>query len=147
MTEWIQKQYVVAGIAAVCLVSMLVKCLIRHKYRAMLREVQDMGHSKHKLVKSMVMKFDACYKLKMGVPNVSLFVKKYLWHYRMMGLYMKTWENINGFCLVIVMAGKRYFCHDAGNVCGNCFFTAVSRCFCSRSFITHRIHSKYIESF
>ena len=97
MTEWIQKQYVVAGIAAVCLVSMLVKCLIRHKYRAMLREVQDMGHSKHKLVKSMVMKFDACYKLKMGVPNVSLFVKKYLWHYRMMGLYMKTWENINGF--------------------------------------------------
>ncbi|MFR7816055.1 MAG: hypothetical protein ACLU22_00795 [Clostridium sp.] len=37
MTEWIQKQYVVAGIAAVCLVSMLVKCLIRHKYRAMLR--------------------------------------------------------------------------------------------------------------
>lgn len=96
MTEWIQKQYVVAGIAAVCLVSMLVKCLIRHKYRAMLREVQDMGHSKHKLVKSMVMKFDACYKLKMGVPNVSLFVKKYLWHYRMMGLYMKTWENING---------------------------------------------------
>ena len=83
MTEWIQKQYVVAGIAAVCLVSMLVKCLIRHKYRAMLREVQDMGHSKHKLVKSMVMKFDACYKLKMGVPNVSLFVKKYLWHYRM----------------------------------------------------------------
>ena len=51
MTEWIQKQYVVAGIAAVCLVSMLVKCLIRHKYRAMLREVQDMGHSKHKLVK------------------------------------------------------------------------------------------------
>lgn len=106
MTEWIQKQYVVAGIAAVCLVSMLVKCLIRHKYRAMLREVQDMGHSKHKLVKSMVMKFDACYKLKMGVPNVSLFVKKYLWHYRMMGLYMKTWENINGFCLVIVMAGS-----------------------------------------
>ena len=78
MTEWIQKQYVVAGIAAVCLVSMLVKCLIRYKYRAMLREVQDMGHSKHKLVKSMVMKFDACYKLKMGVPNVSLFVKKYL---------------------------------------------------------------------
>ena len=56
MTEWIQKQYVVAGIAAVCLVSMLVKCLIRYKYRAMLREVQDMGHSKHKLVKSMVMK-------------------------------------------------------------------------------------------
>ena len=106
MTEWIQKQYVVAGIAAVCLVSMLVKCLIRYKYRAMLREVQDMGHSKHKLVKSMVMKFDACYKLKMGVPNVSLFVKKYLWHYRMMGLYMKTWENINGFCLVIVMAGS-----------------------------------------
>ncbi len=42
----------------------------------------------------------------MGVPNVSLFVKKYLWHYRMMGLYMKTWENINGFCLVIVMAGS-----------------------------------------
>ena len=40
MTEWIQKQYVVAGIAAVCLVSMLVKCLIRYKYRAMLREVQ-----------------------------------------------------------------------------------------------------------
>mgnify|MGYP000810413999 FL=1 len=43
MTEWIQKQYVVAGIAAVCLVSMLVKCLIRYKYRAMLREVQDLS--------------------------------------------------------------------------------------------------------
>ena len=150
MTEWIQKQYVVAGIAAVCLVSMLVKCLIRHKYRAMLREVQDMGHSKHKLVKSMVMKFDACYKLKMGVPNVSLFVKKYLWHYRMMGLYMKTWENINGFCLVIVMAGSMasgIFAMMQWNACGNCFLQLLAGVFCSRSFITHRIHSKYIESF
>lgn len=106
MTIWIQKQYVVLGIAIVCFFAMVSKCLIRHKYQAMLKEVQDMGHSKHKLVKSMVMKFDACYKLKMGVPNVSLFVKKYLWHNRMLGLYMKTWENLNGLCLVLVMSGS-----------------------------------------
>ena len=103
MTEWIEGQYVVAGVAGICLLYFLVKMILRHTYRRMLKAVRDMGHSHHKLMKTLVMKFNTCYQLKIGVPNVSLFVEKYLRHYRVMGIYLKTWENLTSLCIVMVM--------------------------------------------
>ena len=106
MTEWIQKQYMVAGVAGICLLYFLVKLMIRHTYGRMLKAARDMGHSKHKLMKMLVMKFNTCYQLKIGVPNVSLFVQKYLRHYRVMGIHLKTWENMTSICIVMVMVSS-----------------------------------------
>ena len=106
MTEWIQGQYVVAGVAGICLLYFFVKLMLRHTYKRMLKAARDMGHSNHKLMKTLVMKFNTCYQLKIGVPNVSLFVQKYLRHYRLMGIHLKTWENFTSLCVVMVMVSS-----------------------------------------
>ncbi len=103
MTEWIQKQFIVMGVAGVCLLYFLLKMVLRHTYKRLLRAARDMGHSRHKLMKTLCMKFNTCYQLKIGVPNVSLFVQKYLRHYRVMGIHLKTWENFTSLCIVLVM--------------------------------------------
>lgn len=106
MTELIQRQIVVMGVAGVCLLYFLVKLALRHTYKRLLKAARDMGHSQHRLMKTLCKKFDTCYQLKIGVPNVSLFVEKYLRHYRVLGIHLKTWENVTNLCVVFVMVSS-----------------------------------------
>ncbi len=106
MTEWTDEYVVVVAIAGVCILYMIIKLIIRHAYRSLLRATKDMGHSKHRLIKMMCKKFDACYQLRTGVPNVALFVEKHLRHYRVMGLHLMTWENVGNLFIVLVMASS-----------------------------------------
>lgn len=102
----ITNQEIFIWVSALCLVSLIVKVMLRHTYKRLLRAASDMGHSKHRLMKALCMKFETCYKLKIGVPNVSLFVEKYLRHYHVLGIYMRTWEHVNMLCVILVMAGS-----------------------------------------
>lgn len=106
MTELIQKQVVVMGVAGICLLYFLAKMVLRHTYKRLLKAARDMGHSKHRLMKTLCKKFDTCYQLKIGVPNVPLFVEKYLRHYRVMGIHLKTWENVTNLCIIFVMVSS-----------------------------------------
>lgn len=94
---------IIIAVAGICGLSILVKLMIHHTYRRLLRAASDIGHSDHRLMKVLCMKFETCYQLKIGVPNVSLFVEKYLRHYRVLGIHMKTWEHMNMICVVLVM--------------------------------------------
>ena len=94
------------GVAVICLVSLFVKLMLRHTYKRLLRAASDIGHSRHRLMKNICMRFEACYQLKIGVPNVPLFVEKYLRHYRVFGVHMKAWEHIYMLCVILVMAGS-----------------------------------------
>lgn len=94
------------GVAILCLISLLVKLMLRHTYRRLLRAASDIGHSRHRLMKNICMRFEACYQLKIGVPNVPLFVEKYMRHYRVLGIHMKAWEHVNMLSVILVMAGS-----------------------------------------
>lgn len=106
MTELIQKQIIGVGVAGICLLYFLTKMILRHTYKRLICAARDMGHSQHKLMKTLRMKFDTCYQLKIGVPNVTLFVEKYLRHYRVLGIHLRTWENFTSLCVVLVMVGS-----------------------------------------
>lgn len=104
--ELLIESKLVWSIIGVCLIDVIVKFMLRHTYHRLLRAAEDMGRSKHRLMKTLRMKFDACYQLNIGVPNVSLFVEKYLRHYRVLGIPMKSWENITNICIVLVMSAS-----------------------------------------
>lgn len=99
-------QKIIVGVAGVCLISLCVKLMLRHTYKRLLKAASDLGHSKHRLMKTLCMKFETCYQLKIGVPNVALFVEKYLRHYRVFGVHMKTWEHVHMLCVILVMVGS-----------------------------------------
>lgn len=106
MTELIQKQMIGVGVAGICLFYFLTKMILRHTYKKLIHAARDMGHSRHKLMKTLRMKFDTCYQLRIGVPNVTLFVEKYLRHYRVLGIHLRTWENFTSLCVVLVMVSS-----------------------------------------
>lgn len=91
------------AVVGICGLGIVVKLMIHHTYQRLLRAASDIGHSNHRLMKVLCMKFETCYQLKIGVPNVSLFVEKYLRHYRVFGINMKTWEHVNMISVILVM--------------------------------------------
>lgn len=101
---WFLENYGVAYAAAgLCLFEILVKAMLHRTYRRLVKAAANMGQSGHRLMKSLRVKFDTCYQLKIGVPNVEIFVEKYLRHYRVLGLHIRTWESICHFCMIMAM--------------------------------------------
>lgn len=94
--------YVVGGL---CLLSVLLKEILHHTYRRLLKAAGNMGKTDQRLMKMLRVKFDTCYQLKIGVPNVSVFVDKYLGHYHVFGMSTHRLEALSNLCMVLAMLG------------------------------------------
>lgn len=83
-------------------IAILLKCICAIIYQVLLRESEQITNTKNKWMRSMHTKFEACYKLRIPVHNPSCFVKNYMEQYHFLGLSMKTLENTDIFCGLIV---------------------------------------------
>lgn len=101
---WFLEHYgIVYTVAAICLLEVLVKGMIHRTYCRLEKAAGNIGRSEHRLMKALRVKFDTCYQLKIGVPNVEVFVEKYLRHYRVFGLHIRTWESFCSLCMLLAM--------------------------------------------
>lgn len=101
--EWYDNNYITYGLLAIAAYGILIKCIVALIYKGLLKASDTMGTSGNKLMKLLRMKFETCYKLKIGVKNVDSFVDKYIYKYRFMGILLYTWESIGGQVLIISM--------------------------------------------
>lgn len=86
-------------IYAICIlfgVGLLTKLVLTITYFRLMRAAKDMGASENKLMKLIRLRFDTCYKIKLGVHNVDSFVDKYVYSHKFCGITLYTWENISG---------------------------------------------------
>ncbi len=60
------------------LLSILSRILLGRLYRGMIRETDNMATTKNKLLKQCKLKFTNCYQMNKGVPNIPIFVDKFL---------------------------------------------------------------------
>lgn len=88
--------YISCFIGVMAFVGIILPIVINGKLRKLLRAAEHPAKSNHPLVKSMVNKFTACYKLKIGVNSVDNFVDKYVYSYKTGGLYLSTWDRLCG---------------------------------------------------
>lgn len=103
MTEFLMNYGMLKIMAGICLAELLVKWLLGHTWKRLLKAAENMSQSKHRLMKNICMRFETCYKLQIGVPNVAVFVERYLRRYRILGLYSKTWEAFCNQCMLLTM--------------------------------------------
>lgn len=79
MFEIFREEKVIAiCILSFFLLSILMQFLLAALYQKMLQEVENMATTNHKLLKQCKLKFANCYQLNNGVPNISVFVDKFL---------------------------------------------------------------------
>ncbi len=79
----------------------LVRLIVNLVYKHLVKESDNPGSTKNKMIKHMKMKFEACYKLKIGVNNVDTFVDKNVLKYRFCGVLLSTWDNFGGQVLFL----------------------------------------------
>ncbi len=101
--ELYEKQVFICIMLGLCACGILVKILLDIVYRRLIRASDNMGTSKNKLTLMMKKKFETCYKLKIGVNNVDIFVDKYVYRHRFGGILLSTWENISGQVLMLCL--------------------------------------------
>ncbi len=90
--------YVYAGLFGL---GFLVRLIVNLVYKHLVKESDNPGSTKNKMIKHMKMKFEACYKLKIGVNNVDTFVDKNVLKYRFCGALLSTWDNFSGQVLFL----------------------------------------------
>lgn len=110
MVKEFYEQYMhIYGLAILCGVGIFLKVMVSLLYSMLIRASDKMGASKNKLMKLIRLKFETCYKLRIGVHNVETFVDKYIYKYRFLGILLSTWENFSGQILILCM-----FCGTVG---------------------------------
>lgn len=87
--------------AALFGLGMLIRLLLDLVYKYLIRESDHPGTTKNKLIRHMKLKFEACFKYKIGVNNVDTFVDKNVLQYRFCGVLLSTWENLSGQVLYL----------------------------------------------
>lgn len=87
--------------AGLCGIGLLVRFIVASVYRYLVKESGNPGEAKNKMLVHMKMKFETCYKLKIGVNNVDTFVDKNVLNYRFCGLLLSTWDNFSGQVLFL----------------------------------------------
>ena len=90
--------YVFAGL---CGLGIMVRLIVDLVYRHLVKESENPAETKNKLLKLMKMRFEACYKAKIGVNNVDTFVDKSVLKYRFCGVLLSTWDNFSGQVLFL----------------------------------------------
>ena len=92
---------IIYAFAALCGLGIIIRFILDMVYIYLVKESDKLGTTNNKLLKHMKMKFEACYKLNIGVNNVDTFVDKSLTKYRFCGILLSTWENFSGQVLLM----------------------------------------------
>ncbi len=79
-------------------VAILLKCICAIVYQMLLRDSEHVTSTKNKWLRSMITKYEACYKLQMPIYDTDTFIRTYLEQYRLFGLSMNTLEKSDYFC-------------------------------------------------
>ena len=80
------------------------KCMCAIIYQVLLRDSEQVPSTKNKWIRAMYTKFEACYKLKIPIHNPGCFIENHMAQYHFLGISMKTLENTDIFCGLIVTA-------------------------------------------
>lgn len=102
MRSFLERYDVLFLMTAVGMVTILMKCISAWMYQRLIQDAGKMATTENGWIRSMIVKFEAYYKLKLPVKNVEYFVEKYLYEYNFLGISMMTWENMGLYGSVVV---------------------------------------------
>ena len=90
----IEKNYILYAVAGILLWGVISEALISLRYKKLIKESENMSLTKMKLLKQMKLKFENSFKLHMGINNSSVFIDKYLFHNKYLGIHLLSWWRI-----------------------------------------------------
>lgn len=99
--------YVLMGAAAAA--GVVSKCVVNVSLKRLVRGACNMSKSNHPLMRLVRAKFEHACMVSEKVENVGVFVDKYLYEYRVLGVKLHSWRRLEkaaaGMCLVLGALG------------------------------------------
>lgn len=104
--HFFEQKIILIALVGMAAVAILIKFLVAMSFRRLIRAASDMGHSQNRLMKQLLLKFETCYQLKLGVDDVDTFMDKYILGYRILHIHLYTWENLGNQFFVLTLIGS-----------------------------------------
>ena len=100
MTSFVENKELVAMTIILLLLSILCKFITGIFLNTLIREAENMSSTENKVLKQCKIKFRNCYKLNDGVPNIPVFVDKFLeiFHGRAVPFCRAAYDAFGIFC-------------------------------------------------
>lgn len=89
------------GMFLFLLLSILGKIMLGVLYQNMIKETENMRSTENKRLKQCKLKFINCYKLGKGIPNVSVFVEKFLCQQKIGPVSTQTFYHLCGQAMLL----------------------------------------------
>lgn len=86
------------AMTALTSLAILLKCICAIKYQILIKETEQMASSKNQILRSMITKYESCFKLHLPVKNTESFVYVHLDNFRFLGIPLKNLENFDLCC-------------------------------------------------
>lgn len=81
-------------IGVMCILGVFSKLIVQFTLRRLVREAGRMGKSLHPLMKLVRAKFEHTCMISDKVQNVRAFVDKYMFEYKVLGIKLHSWRQI-----------------------------------------------------
>lgn len=100
----VDKRLILYVMGAVTAAGVFSKLLVWAAYRKLCRQSCHMAAAEHPLLKNIRLRFEEAEGFSSGVYNVDAFVDKYVYEYKIGGIYLFTWERLCGqTCAIVVL--------------------------------------------
>lgn len=79
------------------------KLVIGISLSSTIKQSENMNVTRKNLLKQIKLKYENCYRLNLQINNVSAFVCKYIYKYRIWGIPLKSFNNVANICILLCM--------------------------------------------
>lgn len=110
MLEIILEKYVLFVLMGILTaIGIVSKCIVNVTLKKLVRAAGNMSKSNHPLMRLVRAKFEHASMVSDKVENVGVFVDKYLYEYKVLGMKLHSWRRLEkvsaGLCLLVGAAG------------------------------------------
>lgn len=77
------------------------KIIIGASLSGVIRESDNMNNTRQNLLKQIKLKFENCHRLNLQINNVSAFINKYIYKYKLLGVSIKRLNNAANTCFLL----------------------------------------------
>ena len=112
----LEHYHLLIGMMLLTSLAILLKCMCAIKYQMLIKEVEQISSSKNHILRSMLTKYESCFKLQLPVKNTESFIKVYQENFRFLGIPLKSLESFDLFCGFVV------FCIGLLNIMGGIYY-------------------------
>lgn len=106
MLQFLEAGTGVYGIAVICVLGILSKCMVNQVYRRMIRQTDNMATTRNTFLKSFRQRTENTYWVDQGIYNARVYVERQIYGCRFLGLPLDIWDGIAGqTVLLMLLAG------------------------------------------